>query len=232
MRYKFVVILVYLVSLSQVFAQDNSKPELDSLYREDQLYIGVNLNFLTNTPLNATRKGISSGMRAGFLRDFPISKSRRVAIAIGLGLSYNQFRNNLIIQKQQGSLPTSFSVIDSDIAFNKNRFSMAVLEMPVEFRFRTSSPSQYDFFRLYTGVTIGYAFWHKALFVTENTIISATQIPEFNNLRIGATLSVGYDSFNAFLNYDVTPFFKNATTLSQEEVAIQAFKVGMIFYIL
>lgn len=231
---RYITTLFFFFLLVQLMAQNTTViKEVDSLYREDQFYMGINLNFLTNTPQNAARRGISGGVRMGFLRDFPISKTRKTAIAIGLGLSYDQFRHNLLIQPSENNLPSTFSIIPEEVSLKKNRLSMAAVEIPFEFRLRTSSATNYDFFRFYTGITIGYTFWHKAIYEGGEVLISSTAIPEFEKLRLGATLSVGYDSFNAFIYYGLNPFFNtSAKTTNQEAVTFQAFKAGLIFYFL
>ena len=42
-------------------------------------------------------RGLSGGIQFGYLRDMPINERRNVAIAIGLGLSFDQFGQNLFI---------------------------------------------------------------------------------------------------------------------------------------
>jgi hypothetical protein len=230
MRY-FIWTFFILLSFQQVHGQDSLTQEIDSLYREDQFYVGVTLNFLSNTPPNASRSGFSSGFRIGFLRDMPISKNRRFAIAIGGGLSYDQFRHNILIQSTDNN--TQFTIISEDVTLNKNRLSMATIEMPIELRFRTSNPTQYEFFRIYAGFSLGYTFWQKALYEADGTIITATQLPEFNKVRLATTLSVGFDSFNAFIYYDLSTFFKDSAKLStQEKIGFNALKLGLIFYVL
>ena len=66
-------IIVFLFGLS-VFAQE--KPvdfdSVDSLYREDQFYAGLNYNLLLEKPSGVSQEKISFGFSAGFLRDMPI----------------------------------------------------------------------------------------------------------------------------------------------------------------
>ncbi len=231
---KLFVSFLLLLCILPVFSQNTTTTQdIDSLYREDQFYIGMNLNFLTNTPVNSTRSGFSSGFRVGMLRDFPLSKSRRFAVALGVGFTYDQFRHNLLIQNSDSAEPTVFDPIPEDVTLTKNRFSLATIELPIEIRFRTSNPTNYDFFRFYPGITVGYAFWHRAVFEGNGNTITSTNISEFDKIRIGATLSVGYDSFNAFIYYGLNTFFdSSAKTTLQENVGFQAIKVGMIFYLL
>lgn len=230
MRYLLLTFFIVL-SIQQVKGQEPLTEAVDSLYREDQFYAGVTLNFLRNTPSNASRNGFSSGLRLGFLRDMPISRNRRFAVALGAGLSYDQVRHNVLIQTSSNN--TQFTIISDEVDLKKNRLSFATVELPFELRFRTSSPTNFEFFRVYAGFTLGYTFWQKSLYVGDGTSISATQISEFNKIRLATTLSIGFDSFNAFIYYDLSPLFKDSAKLStQEKVGFNALKLGLIFYML
>ena len=66
----------------------------------------------------------------------------------------------------------------------------------------------------------------------ETVYISKTKIPEFDPLRLSATISFGYNSFNFFASYSINPFFKDAVTVDGESVDFRALKVGLLFYIL
>jgi hypothetical protein len=109
---------------------------------------------------------------------------------------------------------------------------MTIIEAPVEFRWRTSTPSTYKFWRVYTGFRVGYAYWYKATFKQTNNNVNQTKIPEFDPLRLSATISLGYNSFNFFASYSINPFFKDAVTVDGESVDFRALKVGLLFYIL
>src|SRR5690606_6023621 len=99
-------------------------------------------------------------------------------------------------------------------------------------RWRTSTASSYKFWRIYGGVRIGYAYYYKATFKQANNNVNQTKIPEFDPLRLSATVSVGYNSFNFFASYSINPFFKNAVTVAGENVDFRTLKVGLMFYIL
>lgn len=62
--------------------------------------------------------------------------------------------------------------------------------------------------------------------------MNQTKIPEFDPLRMSATLSLGYNTFNFFASYSINPFFKDAVTTEGEKVDFRTLKVGLIFYIL
>ncbi|CAM3252932.1 outer membrane beta-barrel protein [Aequorivita lipolytica] len=220
-----------LVSL-QTIAQDTIAPvSIDSLYREDQFYIGLTYNVPLGLPSGGNIRGLSGGIQFGFLRDMPINKQRNLAIAIGAGIALDQFGQNLFI----GETPddeTIFSILDGNINYTRNRFNMAIVEAPVEFRWRTSTASSYKFWRVYTGFRVGYAYWYKATFKQTGNSVSQTKIPEFDPLRLSATISLGYNTFNLFASYSINPFFKDAATINGESVDFRTLKVGLLFYIL
>src|SRR5690606_16173636 len=203
---------------------------VDSLYREDQFYIGATYNLPLNLPSGGNIRGLSGGIQFGFVRDMPINKRRNIAIAVGAGLAIDQFGQNLFIGEAQNE-ETIFRVLDDEnIDYDRNRFNMAVIEAPIEFRWRTSTPSSYKFWRIYTGVRVGYAYYYKSTFKQTNNIVNQTKIPEFDPLRLSATLSFGYNTFNFFASYSINPFFKDAVTVDGENVDFRTLKVGLMFY--
>ncbi len=225
-------LLFGLVSFVAV-SQDTIQPiSADSLYREDQFYIGATYNLPLNLPSGGTIRGLSGGIQFGFVRDMPINAKRNVAIAIGAGLAIDQFGQNLFIGETEND-ETIFRILDDEnIDYDRNRFNMSVIEVPIEFRWRTSTPSNYKFWRIYTGVRVGYAYYYKATFKQSGNNVNQTKIPEFDPLRLSATLSFGYNTFNFFASYSINPFFKDAVTVDGEKVDFRTLKVGLMFYIL
>lgn len=205
---------------------------VDSRYREDQFYLGITYNVISSVPEGVSTSGLSGGVQFGFLRDMPINKQRNIAIAVGAGLSFDQYGQNLFIGETEEDT-SIFTVLNEDnVTFDRNRFSTAVVELPVEFRWRTSTAESYRFWRIYAGFRIGYAYWYKSTLIQDNNNIDQTDIPEFEQLRTRATLSFGNSKINFFGSYSLNPFFKDATTTKGEMVDFKAIKVGLIFYIL
>lgn len=204
---------------------------VDSLYREDQIYVGVTYNLLLDMPSGVSARGLSGGLQLGFVRDMPINKRRNISVAIGGGLAYDYFGQNLFIGKNPDGT-SIFKVLGSDGDYNRNRFGMAAVEVPIEFRWRTSTPTEYRFWRVYTGIRIGYAFYHQSRFKAGNDIQNQSNISEFEPLRLSANLSFGYNTFNFFASYTINPFFKDAFTEEGDKVDFRTLKVGLMFYIL
>ncbi len=230
-RLHFGILYLILITGVTAVAQDTIQPPADQRYREDQFYVGATYNLLSDVPDNVVSRGLSGGLHFGYLRDMPVNERRNVAIAVGLGMSIDRFGHNLFIGELDNE-QTVFRVLDEDIDFDVNQFSTSTLEVPIQFRWRTSTATSYKFWRIYTGLRIGYTFWYKSSFKQPNNEVYQTDIPEFDRLRLGASLSFGYNTFNFYVYYSVNPFFKDALTDMGDEVNFKTIKVGLMFYIL
>ena len=232
MRYFWLLFLMPIIGIAQVENEIGLQASVvDSLYREDQFYFGLTYNLLTNVPQGVRSRGLSGGIQGGFIRDMPINKRRNIAIAVGLGLAYDQFGQNFFIGEDLDG-KTIFKVLDENVDFTQNRFAMGMIEIPIEFRWRTSTPTEYRFWRVYAGGRIGYAYWYKATFKQPGNDVNQTKIPEFQPIRLSATVGFGYNTFNFFASYTINPFFKDAFTDEGNKVELNAIKVGLLFYLL
>lgn len=100
--------IFFALTFLPAIAQD-AEPDftaLDSLYREDQFYIGFSYNILQQRPEGLKQNKFSLGLSLGVLRDMPINKRRNISIAAGLGYSLNNFNQNLQIAKIGDNDPT------------------------------------------------------------------------------------------------------------------------------
>ena len=233
MTFKNLVGRLLFLCVISVTAQDSiPKADLDHKYREDQFYAGVTYNLLVNAPANVRLNGVSGGVHFGFLRDMPINDERNIAIAIGFGMAFDQYAYNLFIG-EDATENTIFTVIDSDTQFDINRFSTATIEVPLEIRWRTSTADTFKFWRIYGGVRVGYTYWYRSFFSQTDNQVSQTNIPEFDRMRLGATLNFGYSTFNFYAYYSINPFFKEAVIEDTDEsLNLRTLKLGVIFYIL
>jgi len=228
----YITVLLVITALGSLFAQDSLAVKGDSKYREDQFYLGLTYNLISKVPRGVNIKGLSGGVHFGFLRDMPVNEQRNLALALGLGLSFDQYGQTLFIGEDENE-ESIFRILTSDVNYDKNRLNMATLEIPLEFRWRTSTATDYKFWRIYSGLRMGYTYWYRSLFKQPKNEVAQTDISEFQNLSFAATLSVGYGTFNFFMHYALTPFFKNSYTQDTgEAIGFQPLKLGIIFYIL
>lgn len=227
MRFYFFLAL-FLNCFSTLQSQVDYTIEQDSLYREDQFYLSVTYNALINLPNNVSQNSFSTGVHLGAIRDFPLNKRRNIALALGLGYSFNSFNQNIRISR---SNPTTYTTIE-DSNYSKNNFSQHFLEAPLELRWRTSKADSYKFWRVYTGLKLGYLIASKSVFDDGSTLESQRNLKDLNRLQYGLTLSVGYNTWNGYIYYGLNPVFDHVSTTSLQPIEMSALKVGLIFYIL
>lgn len=221
-------LVVFLNCFFSVMAQTEYTPELDSLYREDQFYVSVTYNSLINLPDKVSQNSFSTGIHLGVIRDFPINKRRNLALALGLGYSFNSFNQNI---KISSSNPVTYTILESS-NYSKNNFSQHFLELPIELRWRTSNSKRYKFWRVYSGIRLGYLLASKSIFEAGSLGESHRNLKGLNSLQYGLSLSVGYNTWNAFIYYGLNPIFDNASTTNLQPIDMRSLKIGLIFYIL
>ena len=215
------------------FPQETMLPSqnVDSLYREDQIYFGITVNFLNERPKGVVTESFVGGLSFGFLRDMPVNKRRNVAIAAGLGYAYNNYGHNLFVGTDKNN-ETAFIVLDDNYSFKKNRFETHEIELPVELRWRTSTPTEYRFWRIYGGVKFGYAFYFKSVYREQGRKIRNRSIDEFERLRYTAFLNFGYNTINFQVQYNINSFFNDNARINDESIHMTAIKIGIMFYLL
>lgn len=225
-------ILCYLFAASaytQEVAQDSIVEDLK--YREDQFYFSVTYNILNNKPDQIKQSGFSSGFHFGFIRDLPLNKGRNLAIGLGLGLSSNSFNQNILIDKANNAF--SYTVLNkTETPYFKNKFTAYLVELPIEFRWRTSTPKTDKFWRIYAGFKVAYVLGSTSKFQSRDSKIKHYNLTDLNQLQYGLTLSAGYSTWNIHFQYNLNNVFSNKATLEAQPVEMQGLRLGLIFYIL
>lgn len=184
-----------------------------------------------NGPTGLKQDKFSAGLSAGFLRDMPINKTRTIAIAAGLGLSYQNFYQNLTISKG----PTGdliYGVNDSG-QFVSNRYKQYSVDVPIEFRWRNSTYESYKFWRIYSGVKLSYVFSDKSILKDGESTYKISNNKDVNQFQYGVYVSAGYNTWNVYCYYGLNGLFdKSVKTISGESINVKAMNIGLIFYIL
>ena len=230
----FFSILLVLPFLSAFAQEEITKPELqeikvDSLYREDQFYFAFTYNTLQQKPVGLKQQKFSIGLSGGFLRDMPINKNRTKAFATGVGLSLNNYNQNLAITGT--AQEANYAIMGSETSFDKNKFTQLLIDVPLEFRWRTSTYESYKFWRIYGGVKLSYLAYTKSVLNDSQGKTLITNNNDFNKLLYGLYLSAGYNTFNVYAYYGLNPIFKNLS-IEGEKAKMNTMNVGVIFYIL
>lgn len=230
MKFTLLFFLVF-IGYSGFCQGDDDKSLLYKNYREDQFYVSVNYNLLNLKPINVSQSGFSSGFQFGFIRDMPINEKRNLAVGLGLGISTNSYNQNLLIETVNNDI--IYRIInESDGNVSKNKFSTYLLEVPLEFRWRTSTATDYNFWRIYTGFKVGYLLYNSSKFRSDYGNVSLYNINDFNKFQYGLTLSAGYATWNFHVYYGLNSIFNSGAMLNGESIDMRSIKIGLMFYIL
>lgn len=203
---------------------------IDLYYREDQFYIAITYNLLQKRPAGISQNSFSSGIRFGFLRDMPINKDRTYSIAIGLGYSINSLRQNLMITRAEDGEIT-YQPIPENVNVSRNRLGLQYIELPIEFRWRTSTFDSHKFWRIYSGFKLDYLVRDCSRYTLEGVTNVVSGNKDFNKIQYGIFTSFGYNTWNFHVYYGLNSLFKSGE-IEERTLSITTLNLGLIFYIL
>ncbi|KAF2516074.1 porin family protein [Flavobacterium foetidum] len=223
---------VFFTSTAQETAKPEIKPvvKIDSLYREDQFYFSITYNMFSDIPDHFKQNKFSLGLSGGFLRDMPINKKRTKAIAAGLGLSYQNYYQNLTISQDPSGAPV-YGVNDYG-QFVSNRYKQYSVDLPIEFRWRNSTYESYKFWRIYTGIKLSYVFSNSSILDDGERTYRINNNAAINKFQYGPYIAAGYNTWNLYVYYGLSPLFKSTETVTGEKLNLKTLNAGLIFYIL
>ncbi len=180
--------------------------ELDMKYLEDQFYLGTTYNIVLNRPENVTQRNFSYGLMGGFIRDIPINLDRNIGFGVGLGYAYNNYYTNLFANEIADGI--EYTVLDKSVSYKRNKVDTHVLEVPLQFRWRTSTASTYKFWRVYAGMKLGYVLGSRSKFVSNDEKFSFKN-NDIERFRYGVVFNFGYSTFNVHAYYALSNLFND-----------------------
>ncbi len=219
--------LSFLFCTLRVFSQGISEP--DTKYLEDQFYVGITYNFLRNKPNDITQRNLSYGLQGGLIKDIPINQSRTKALGIGLGYAVNSYYSNMKAEDINGNI--TYSEVASNVDLKRSKIENHLIELPIEYRWRNSTPEEYKFWRIYAGAKLGYVFASRSKFVTDSEKISFSN-SDVRQFQYGLTFNFGWNTFNAHVYYSLNNLFDDNVTIDGEPIEMKPLRVGFVFYIL
>ena len=221
--------LCFQIQLSWGQSLTQTSSEVDARYLEDQFYIGLGINFLGNRPNDVVQSSLSYSLQLGFIKDIPLNEARNFGIGLGLGYAANSYYSNIGADRITGEI--QYRILDSD-EFTRNKLETHTVELPFEIRWRTSTATDYKFWRIYTGLKVGYVFSGRSKLVSDMESISFSN-NDFQDFQYGLTLNFGYNTWNLQAYYGLNPLLKSGTVLNTgESIEANVLRVGIIFYIL
>ncbi len=219
--------LLLVVSASAQVEQDTIP--IDPRYLEDQFYVGITYNFLLQQPNNVSERSLSYGLQAGFIKDIPLNSDRTKGLGLGIGYGIYSYYSNL--QATQTGVAIDYTVIESTTEFKRNKIENHMLEVPIEFRWRNSNATEFKFWRIYTGIKLGYLLGARSKFIAENERITFTNT-DVNKFQYGLTFNFGYNTFNIHAYYALNALFNDSAQINGESITMKPLRLGFIFYIL
>lgn len=225
-------ISIFFMTLSS-FAQDVEKDfdAPDSLYREDQFYFNITYNTLQKRPDGLKQNKLSYGLAFGFLRDMPLNTKRTISLAAGLGYSLSVFNQNLGIIDVNNE--TTYQILNADnITFSKNKLSLHYVDLPIEFRWRNSTPDSHKFWRVHLGIKLSYLFYDQYKLESSQGNVGQTNLEDLNDFNYGIYLTTGWNTWNLYAYYGLNPLFKSSAKIEGQSVDMNTANFGLMFYIL
>ncbi|MEM9361310.1 MAG: porin family protein [Bacteroidota bacterium] len=231
------LLIVFFTNAFYCHAQFGKSNEDILRYFEDQFYIGTGINFLTERPTGVVQNSLSYNLQLGFIKDIPINRARNFGFGLGLGYAINSYYSNIRADNSSGDLV--YTILNSE-DFRRNKLATHALEVPLEIRWRTSTATDYKFWRIYGGLRFSYIFSGNSKLVLEeqNSLNLMDDVIRFSNndirdFQYGLTLSFGYNTFNIHAYYSLNPLLNDGVVLDNgESIDTRVFRIGIIFYIL
>jgi hypothetical protein len=194
---------------------------VDNKYLEDQLYFSLTYIHMLNLPDEISQSGFSYGLAGGFIKDFPLNQRRNIGLGVGIGYSFNNYYFNVNVSTDEPA--------DEAVSIRNNKVILHSVELPIEFRFRTSTAKKYKFWRIYPGFKMAYKFAQNTSFGKSNDF-DVDDIIDINDFLYGLTFSVGYNKWNIHTYYGLNDLFTEAKNVDHT-INISDFRIGLIFYI-
>ena len=219
-------ILIVFLSCLNIIGQEKLNNIGLTSYRKDQIYFGASFMLLNSDQEKFKRQGISKQFQLGFVRDIPLISSRKLAIGLGLGYSFQDYNSNLV----RFNINNGNSIFIINYTLNqKSKLSFNFIEFPISLRWRNISFNN-KFERVYAGFKFQRNFLSKLKY--RNGDIKNIS-DEVNNWNKELYLSFGYNTWNVYLSYDLNQIMKNFyNQYSGKSFNVKSIKIGLIFYML
>ncbi len=151
------------------------------------------------------------------------------AIAAGLGYALNNYNQNILITQTNGT--SAYNTIDAGINYDKNKLTLHFIELPIELRWRNSTPESHIFWRIYSGFKVSYLLYDRSIYEEGSETILVTQNKDLNPFQYGAYIAMGRNTWNLYAYYGLNTIF-NKAQLGSQSIEMNTINFGLMFYIL
>ncbi|MBK9285627.1 MAG: outer membrane beta-barrel protein [Sphingobacteriaceae bacterium] len=174
----------------------------------DRMLIEILHTGYTGLPANIQQSSIKSiGVNFSLMFDKPIGKSA-FSFGYGLGIFSHNFHSNAefvyITDSTVKNTGTRLEPIQRETKLN--RYAQKILEMPIEFRFRTKTDRQ---FKIHVGFRVGYMLNDFRSVQDKDGKFRTYRIKNINPVRYGATFRIGFQQFAFSASYYFSELFQD-----------------------
>ena len=174
----------------------------------DRVIFEINHTGWLNTPRGVQGKLTSGGVNFYLYFDYPIASSR-FSFAWGAGISSHNVHGKFNLKYQIDSIRSQvmFSqLVPREDPYSKNRFGLKVLEVPIEFRFRTRTSYQ---FKVMAGMKAGWVVQSFRKVFDADGKRKMYDLYGVNPLRYGAHVRVGVEQLQFTFFMALSSLFEN-----------------------
>lgn len=229
----YLLLFVFSIPICLAAQTEQDSMSVDKRYLEDQFYAGITYNFMLGLPDDVSQRNFSYGLQSGFIKDIPLNEKRNIGFGVGLGLGLNTYYTNIRAIEVGDNI--QYQLPSEDLDVKRSKIETHLVELPLEFRWRNSNASEYNFWRVYAGLKLSYVINARSKFVADfndQSYKSTFNNNDVRRLKYGITLNFGYHNFNMHLYYSLTGLLNDDVTINDEAFKIRPLRIGFIFYIL
>lgn len=171
----------------------------------DRLILEVNYTGFLNLPNGIKQSYKSIGFNFDIMFDKPI-KNSAFSFGYGIGLLSHNFHSNSDFIYRKDSLSNNFltSMQPFSRPYSLNRFAQKILEVPLEFRYRTKTDRQ---FKIHLGIKLGYVVSDFKSIKDNDGKIRVYNIKNVNRLRYGVNFRIGWEQLAFTASYYFSEVF-------------------------
>jgi hypothetical protein len=175
--------------------------------RGDRLIMEVNHTGWLGLPKGVIQEPAKCiGFNISLMFDKPIGNSP-ISFGYGIGLFSHNFHSNSDFVMHRDSISNTVQTVLEPYArpVQLNRYAQKILEIPIEFRFRTKTDRQ---FKIHVGGKIGYVVNDFRSIKDADGKIRVYNISNINPIRYGVNFRIGFEQIALSASYYFTEIFK------------------------
>jgi len=211
MKKYFLLLVTLLVTINFVSAQDSDeKPKIHKpSSKQERIIFNFMLDSWMKTPPGIATNWIKSRSFEFYLMADKAFANEHLGIAYGIGISSTNVNSNARFDQINNN--TILNPIDST-QYNMNKLSTNYLEIPLEFRIRTSHIHNGNRFKIAIGAKAGYLLQDHLKFVSDIIKDKLYNTPNIDSWRFCATGRIGYGKFSLCGFYALNTLFKSGSS--------------------